>query len=104
MDVRQDQRYLAEKDMFPCGERDESRFSPDFEVPLSILGMEVAGDPNFPREISCVQVLKERKQRFKGPEKIVLADFWSHKGPRPILFLTLIHGSPHSEESETLRP
>jgi DNA polymerase, archaea type len=49
VDVRQDQRYLAEKDLFPCGERDESRFSPDFEIPLSILGMEVAGDPNFPK-------------------------------------------------------
>jgi DNA polymerase I len=36
--------------------------------------MEVAGDPNFPRDISCVQVLNERKQRFEGPEKVVLAD------------------------------
>ena len=24
VDVRQDQRYLAEKDLFPCGDRDES--------------------------------------------------------------------------------
>ena len=52
VDVRQDQRYLAEKDLFlPCGDRDESRFSTDFENPLSIMGMEVAGDPNFPRDI-----------------------------------------------------
>jgi DNA polymerase I len=29
VDVRQDQRYLAEKDLVPCGDRDESRFSPD---------------------------------------------------------------------------
>jgi hypothetical protein len=36
--------------------------------------MEVAGDPNFPREISCVQVLNGRKQRFEGPKKVVLAD------------------------------
>jgi hypothetical protein len=49
VDVRQDQRYLAEKDLFPCGDRDESRFSPDFENPLSILGMEVAGIQTFPR-------------------------------------------------------
>jgi DNA polymerase I len=74
VDVRQDQRYLAEKDLFPCGERDESRFLPDFHIPLSILGVKVAGDPNFPREISCVQVLNERQQRFEGPEKVVLAD------------------------------
>lgn len=75
VDVRQDQRYLAEKDLFPCGDRDESRFSLEFRVPLSILGMEVDGDPNFPRDISCIQVLNERKQRFEGPEKIDLADF-----------------------------
>jgi hypothetical protein len=35
------------------------------------MGMEVAGDPNFPKDISCVQVLNERKQRFEGPEKVV---------------------------------
>jgi DNA polymerase I len=29
VDVRQDQRYLAEKDIFPCRDGDESRFSPD---------------------------------------------------------------------------
>ena len=89
VDVRQDQRYLAEKDLFPCGDRDESRFSPDFENPLSILGMEVAGDPNFPRDISCVQVLNERKQRFEGPEKVVLTDlmeFIKVHDPDVILF------------------
>jgi len=40
LDVRQDQRYLAEKDLFPYGDRDESRFFPDFENPLSIAGGE----------------------------------------------------------------
>jgi hypothetical protein len=35
-----DQRYLAEKDLFPCGDRDESRFSPDFQVPISVLGIQ----------------------------------------------------------------
>ena len=73
VDFQQDQRYLAEKDLFPYGDRDESRFSLDFEIPLSLQRMVVAGDPNFPREISCIQVLNERKQRFEGPEKAVLA-------------------------------
>lgn len=51
MDVRQDLHYLAEKDLLLCGERDESRFSQNFEVPLGILGREVLGHPNLP-EIS----------------------------------------------------
>ena len=89
VDVRQDQRYLAEKDIFPCGDRDESRFSPEFEIPLSIMGMEVIGDPNLPRDISCVQVLNGHKQRFEGQEKVVLADlleFIKVHDPDVILF------------------
>lgn len=74
VDVRQDQRYMAEHDIFPCGDKEESRFSPDFEVPLSILGIEVAGDPNISREITFVQILNGREQKFEGPEKVVLSD------------------------------
>lgn len=73
VDVRQDQRYLAEKDLFPCGDRDVSRFSPDFEIPLSIMGMEIAGDPNFPQGYLLYpgpRRAQERKQRFDGPEKV----------------------------------
>jgi len=76
VDVRQDQRYLAEHDIFPCGHRDESRFSTDFQVPLTITGLEVVGDPSLSTEISCVQILNGRKQRFEGPEKVVLADLF----------------------------
>jgi DNA polymerase, archaea type len=49
VDVRQDQRYMAEKDLFPCGDSNESRFSPDFDVPLSTLEIYVHRDPDIPR-------------------------------------------------------
>jgi DNA polymerase, archaea type len=42
VDVRQDQRYMAEKDLFPCGDGYESRFSSDFEVPLTSLELQVS--------------------------------------------------------------
>jgi DNA polymerase I len=74
VDVRQDQRYLAEKDLIPCGDRDESRFSPDFEVPLTSLELKVAGDPPMPREISRVEVLNGRKRRLEGSERTVVND------------------------------
>ena len=74
VDVRQDQRYLAEKDLFPYGDGDKSGFSPDFKVPLSILGLQVIGDPNIPMDISRIQVLNGRMQKFEGPEKVVLGD------------------------------
>src|SRR5512137_675046 len=57
VDISQDQRYLAEHDLFPCGDRDVSRFSPDFEIPLTSLELQVSGDPSMPREISRIEVL-----------------------------------------------
>ncbi len=74
VDVRQDQRYLAEHDLFPCGERDESRFSPDFQVPLTSLELQVAGDPAMPREISHVEILDGCRRILQGPEQRVLSD------------------------------
>jgi len=74
VDVRQDQRYLAEHDLFPCGDRDESRFSPDFHIPLTSLELQVAGDPSMPREISHVEVLDGCKRILQGPEQTVLSD------------------------------
>jgi DNA polymerase I len=89
VDISQDQRYLAEKDLFPCVDRDESRFSPDFEVPLIGLGIVVIGDPSIPRDISCVQILNQHRQKFKGQEKVVLTDlleFIKIHDPDVILF------------------
>jgi len=73
----------------PCGEKEESRFSPDFEVPLSSMEIQVQGDPNFPREISCVQILNGHQRTFEGPEKVFLDDFMAFikvHNPDAILF------------------
>jgi len=77
VDVRRDQQYMAERDMFPCGEMDESRFSPDFDVPLSCMEMEVKGDPGRGRakEISCIEIHGRRKRKLEGAERTVLSDF-----------------------------
>ncbi len=72
VDVRHDQRYLAEHDIFPCGDRDESRFSPDFQVLLTSLELQAAGDPSMPRDISRIEVLDGRKQRLEGAEGQIL--------------------------------
>ncbi|MCX6677425.1 MAG: type B DNA-directed DNA polymerase [Methanothrix sp.] len=75
VDVRQDQRYMAENDLFPCGDRDESRFSPDFETPLTSLGLQVAGgDPTMPGVISRIEVQNGRKRLLEGPERAVISD------------------------------
>jgi DNA polymerase, archaea type len=80
---------MPEKDLFPCGDRDKSRFSPDFEVPLSSLKVQVHGDPNLHREISCIHIPQRHKRRFEGPEKVVLDDlmaFIKVRDPDVILF------------------
>jgi len=74
VDVRQDQRYMAEHDLFPCGDRDESRFTPDFDVHLTFLELQVAGGPSIPSEISRVEVLDGCARRLQGPEQTVLSD------------------------------
>ncbi|MDM7933894.1 MAG: type B DNA-directed DNA polymerase, partial [Methanothrix sp.] len=76
VDVRLDQRYMAEHDLFPCGEKDESRFSPDFEIPLTSLQLQVAGDPTMPGEISCVHLLNGKRRRLEGAEREVLSDLF----------------------------
>lgn len=75
VDVRQDQRYMAEHDIFPCGYRDDSRFSPDFEIPLNTMELQVLGDPSMAREISCIEILGKRKRVLDGSEEQVVSDF-----------------------------
>jgi DNA polymerase I len=80
VDIRHDQCYLAEHDLFPCGESDESRFSPDFPIPLTRLEVEVkavgaGGDPLRPgAEISSIQICRGRKRSLNGSERTVIAD------------------------------
>lgn len=45
VDIRIDQRFFAEQGLFPCGREGESRFSPDFSVPLRIMEITVRDNP-----------------------------------------------------------
>jgi len=64
----------AEHDLFPYGDRDKSRFTPDFQIPLTILELQVIGDPSMPSEISRIEVLDGHKRKLQGPEQTVLSD------------------------------
>ena len=74
VDVRQDQRYMAEHDIFPCGDRDESRFSPDFEVPLTSLG-DTGGRRSFYAQGDLQRRSSRRPQEETGrTERQVISD------------------------------
>lgn len=73
LDLRPDQRYLAERDISLCCFEDESRFSADFEDPLSSMEVEVKGDTRR-GDISCIEVLGGRRRILSGSERTVIAD------------------------------
>jgi hypothetical protein len=77
------------KTSFPAEIGTSPGFSLDFQVPLSIMGMEVVGDPNFPTEISWYRFSMSASKGLRGREKVVLAallEFVKVHDPDVILF------------------
>ncbi len=77
VDVRQDQRFMAENNIFPGGNSNELRFSPDFNFDLDVMKIEIRGNPYLNRKIESVEVCHERIERLEGDEKKVLSDLFS---------------------------
>jgi DNA polymerase I len=77
VDVRRDQRFMAERGIFPCGEPHESRFSPDPAIMLETVGVRIPESPATAWEITRIDFTHEREEHLQGPEKTVLADFFS---------------------------
>ncbi|KUK43478.1 MAG: DNA polymerase B [Methanothrix harundinacea] len=77
VDLRLDQRYLAEKDLFPCGYEDESRFDTYFSLPLTTLMIEVEANPQLSRTMTNIKVRNgSRETKLNGPERQVLVDLF----------------------------
>jgi DNA polymerase I len=73
VDIRQDQRWMAEQELFPCAYPDESRFAPDFPCPLTRMTAEIRGDPF--RDEQILQINLEGEV-LAGKEEAVLSDFF----------------------------
>jgi len=79
VDLRLDQRYLAEKGLFPCANEGGSRFDVDFDLPLTSLEIEVDANPQLTRTINEIVVRNGRREtRINGPEQKVLGDLFNH--------------------------
>ncbi len=74
VDVRLDQKYLAEHGLFPCGHPHESRFSPDIAHDLREMYVRIPGIPGRTAQISSVDVTAEREEHLTGTERNVLSD------------------------------
>jgi DNA polymerase I len=89
VDIRLDQRYLAEQGLFPCGLPGEDRMDADPPLPLTTLGVRVLDNP-YSGGCTSVSVSHEGKEeRLSGSGPAVCADLLSLVGacdPDVILF------------------
>jgi DNA polymerase I len=77
VDLRLDQRYLAEKGLFPCGDEGESRFDTNFSLPLTSLMIQVNANPQLSRTMTDIKVRNgSRETKLNGPERQVLVDLF----------------------------
>jgi DNA polymerase I len=77
VDVRRDQRFMAEKGIFPCGAENDSRFSPEFSHDLNIIEIKVHDNPALSSVCSDVEVMCGHTERLTGQASDVLADLFS---------------------------
>jgi len=76
VDVRRDQRFMAERGIVPCCADPEDRFSPVFEHGLSCMEIRIRDDPVRDQTCSDIEIICERTERLHGKEQDVLADLF----------------------------
>jgi len=80
VDVRRDQRFMAEEGIVPCCEAGESRFSPDFAYDLRQVTIRIRDSPARSPLCTDVEVVHERTERLHGAGTTVTADLFSLLG------------------------
>jgi len=77
VDVRRDQRFMAENGLFPCGAANDSRYAPEFVHDLSIIEIKINDNPALSSVCSDVEVICGHTERLTGQTQDVLADLFS---------------------------
>jgi DNA polymerase I len=80
VDVRRDQRFMAENGLFPCSAANESRYSPKFSHDLNIIEIKVHDNPALSAVCSDVEVVYGHTERLAGQTDDVLAALFSLVG------------------------
>ena len=76
VDVRRDQRFMAEQGIVPCCADPADRFSPVFEHGLNSMEIRIRNDPARDQTCTEIEITGERTERLHGEEKTVLADLF----------------------------
>ena len=77
VDVRRDQRFMAEQGIFPCGETGESRYSPEFSYDLRQVVIRIHDHPARTPLCTNVEFVHERTEVLQGSGNTVAADLFS---------------------------
>ena len=76
VDVRRDQRFMAERGIFPCAGEDDDRFSPEIKHDLSVLEIRIHGNPALSAHFTDIEVKASATERLTGETQDVLADLF----------------------------
>ena len=66
VDVRRDQRFMAERGLFPCAGKDDDRFSPEIAHNLSVMDVRIPGNPALSAQFTDIEVKGARAERLTG--------------------------------------
>jgi len=77
VDVRRDQRFMAEQDIFPCSEAGKSRYSPDFQYDLRTVEIRIHDHPARSSICTDVELVHERTELLQGTGSTVVTDLFS---------------------------
>jgi DNA polymerase I len=72
VDVRRDQRFMAERGLCPCAGEHDNRFSPEITHDLSVLEIRIHGNPARSASPTDIEVMGERPERLTGHFKDML--------------------------------
>jgi len=76
VDVRRDQRFMAEHGIFPCAREGEDRFSPDISHTLTGIGIRICGDPSRDLSFTNIEITDGCTERLTGSTATVLGDLF----------------------------
>jgi DNA polymerase, archaea type len=76
VDVRRDQRFMAERSLFPCSGTGGERFSPAVPHDLDVITIRIHGEPERSASLPEIDLIHRSTGHFSGPEKTILSDLF----------------------------
>ncbi len=77
VDVRRDQRFMAEHGIFPCSGNGSDRFSPEVSHDLDVITIRIHGEPERSATLPEIELVHERTEHLAGPEETILSDLFA---------------------------